>query len=344
MADAREPAASVRRTRGRPLLLAGLLLFGTFVGFGVVEGGLRARGFVPWEFLATERDEPALCEPDPALGWRNRPGRHVFPAFVPDAPATVVNIAPDGSRVTAPERKGGRPAFVMAGCSYTYGWGIDDAETYAWRLQQRFPELEVLNYGTPAYGTYQSLLRIEQVLAETPAPRYVFYGFIAAHEERNVASAEWLRVLALYNERGYATTPYVTWSPRGLVRHSPSSHWTLPGRESSAAITAAEELGMHWLARARTADRRRATEALLVEMNGAARQRGARFVVGLLEASGPTREHYAEFLMAQRIPFIDIAFPRTQAYKIAGEEHPNGAMNARWAESIEQAFAAWGWR
>ena len=38
----------------------------------------------------------------------------------------------------------------------TQGWAIDDNETYPWKLQKRYPSLNVLNYGTGGYGSYQS--------------------------------------------------------------------------------------------------------------------------------------------------------------------------------------------
>ena len=47
--------------------------------------------------------------------------------------------------------------------------------------------------------------------------------------------------------------------------------------------------------------------------------------------------------MRQRIPFLDVAFPRTADTKIAGEEHPNGKMNGRWAENMARAFQIWKW-
>jgi hypothetical protein len=57
----------------------------------------------------------------------------------------------------------------------TNGYGLSDSDTFTWKLQRSHPEVAVVNFGTAAYGTFQSLLRIERTLDETPPPRFVLF-------------------------------------------------------------------------------------------------------------------------------------------------------------------------
>src|SRR6185437_5462925 len=93
-------------------------------------------------------------EPDPALGWKNREGH--FDMASPGRPPFRYTNWSQGRRATS-EREmldDPRPRVVFVGDSYVYGYGLGDADTFAWRFEQRHPELQVSNYGTPGYGTY----------------------------------------------------------------------------------------------------------------------------------------------------------------------------------------------
>ena len=95
------------------------------------------------------------------LGWTNRPGAHI------DAPWWTATFWTDGSRPTRPDpATTARDVILVLGCSYTQGYGVGDADTFAWKLQQRFPRYDVRNFGTGGYGTYQSLLRFRRMVRQ----------------------------------------------------------------------------------------------------------------------------------------------------------------------------------
>ena len=121
---------------------------------------------------------------DTELGWINNPGGHV------DGDFGRATFEPDGSRRTKrhPIDKP-RDVVLVLGCSYTLGFGVDDQDTFAWKLQERFPDFDVENFGTAAYGTYQSLLRFRRFLREGhPAPAVVVFGFAEFHGARDRAT------------------------------------------------------------------------------------------------------------------------------------------------------------
>ena len=114
---------------------------------------------------------------DPILGWKNNPGIHAseewFYAFQ--------TVWPDGRRATRPVA-GPAPSktreVILLGCSFMAGYGVSDSETVGWLLDASFNDLEFSNYATTAYGTYQSLLLLEDLLDNGQKhPYLVIYGF-----------------------------------------------------------------------------------------------------------------------------------------------------------------------
>ncbi len=303
----------------------------------IAEAGPRLLGRHPWRYSEAERNEPALVEPDPFFGWVNKPGHWVLPPHLAGgAPRMVTNLA-DYSRTTgtASDPPPGRVVFV--GCSVTNGYGLSDADTFTWKIQQSHPEMHVINFGTAAYGTYQSLLRMERELVQSPPPRLVVYGFITQHEARNVATYDWLRGLALTSNRGHVAPPYVTLGPAdGLLRHPPEAFSIWPLADRSVVIRMGGDAYMHLVTWGRGQEGPEATKRLIAEMNSLARRRATRFAVAFLVAEDGKKEAYTTFFAEHGIPYVDCVEPRTEDNRIPGEGHPNGKVNSVWAQCISE--------
>src|SRR5262249_3793554 len=155
----------------------------------------------------------------------NRPGAHI------DAPFWKASFWNDASRRTrATESIAAREVVLVLGCSYTQGYGVADSDTFAWKLQQRFPEFDVRNFGTGGYGSYQSLLRFRRLLRKGIVPKTVIYGFGDFHGVRDRATQSWM------NQRGNARAfvpPHVDLQdgrlvelPGKLIPMSAASMWS----------------------------------------------------------------------------------------------------------------------
>jgi hypothetical protein len=305
----------------------------------LAEALLRMAGHAPDRFEHPNPHEPIIHEPDPALGWRSRPGRHRFPPYrLPGTPFHKT-ILPDGRRATAHEERSGRPELVVVGCSYSLGWAVDDADTWAWRLQERLPELRVLNFATAGYGTYQSLLTLERVLPELSRPEWVVYGMIQHHKERNVADADWLRTLDRVARDGPAAVPWVSVDEEGeLVRHPPRRYPRPPLHGVSALVRFATRLYLERNAR-EEAGKREITERLLLEMQRFAADHGARFAVALLEFPDARKEAAVrDFLGESGIPVLDCSRRLGPGLRVPGEGHPNARMHGFWGDCIAAAL------
>jgi hypothetical protein len=329
---------------GRRLLFAfGTAAVTVVIATGTVETLVRLSGRRPWTPLHQARESEATYEPDPVLGWRAKPGRYARFRMIRELGTTTVSFLTGGRRATGPHRQDPSAQLLTVGCSFTEGWGLNDWETYPWLVQERFPFVEVSNFGGAGYGTYQSLLRLEQLLdEESPRPRIVVYGFIDDHERRNVAPFAWLKGLSLVARLGTVRVPYCTIRPDGtLVRHPPEGFPTWPLHDVLAAVAFAEESWKTFAARGRESQGPAVTRALLVEMAQLARRRGAQFVVALLAAKNSNQEAYRAFAREADINLADCTSPMfgTREMQLAGEQHPNQAMNRIWAVCLGKHLA-----
>jgi hypothetical protein len=75
-----------------------------------------------------------------------------------------------------------KPFITAVGCSFTWGHGVSNDETYA-RILETELGTKVHNYAMGSYGTVQSLKMLEKF---GPGSDLVIYGFIDEHVRRNV--------------------------------------------------------------------------------------------------------------------------------------------------------------
>ncbi len=73
--------------------------------------------------------------------------------------------------------------ILNIGCSYTWGDGINNEETYA-SLLEKSTKLKVYNIGLPSYSTVTSFLRFKEFVHLKP--KIIIYGYIEDHLERNI--------------------------------------------------------------------------------------------------------------------------------------------------------------
>ena len=322
-------------TQGRALLL----IVSVVISLAVAEGAARLRGFEPWTYLPTDQHEPTIFEYDPVLGWKAVTGDYIDPPYDPTASATHISIIRGSGRRTSEGQSDvhtSRPKMFFVGCSFTMGWAINDEDTFPWKLQAQFPSYEVLNYGVAGYGTYQSLLVLERELPQLRDVKVVVYGFIDNHEDRNVATANWMEWLSSYSHRHQLDFPFVTVDRDGkLRRHRPVSYPRLPFRENLAIVALMEKALGKFEARGRDTQGRAATQQLILEMKKVSERNGAEFVLTLLDDSKEAEASYKEFARKSNVRVADCDIPEDIGdLAVPGEGHPNGKANTLWAQCI----------
>lgn len=115
-------------------------------------------------------------------GIPNAKRRYVNPDF-----DVVMHFDDEGWRVVQPrppENPKGEIWFL--GCSYTFGFGVDDNETFVALLAaEPWSRYRVRNFAHASWGTANAYLALREKLAAATLPTCVFYGWIGHHAVRN---------------------------------------------------------------------------------------------------------------------------------------------------------------
>ena len=144
---------------------------------------------------------------DPVVGYSCVPGVHHIALVKGLARLDLrVTIGDDGYRITSRSPAApGTPELWISGCSYTWGLGVNDEETFAWLVQAALPSLRVRNLGGSGYGTLQALLQLRHAEERgLPLPKIAVVVYNDFHLERNVAAPHYLRMM---NDSGPAFGP-----------------------------------------------------------------------------------------------------------------------------------------
>lgn len=94
-----------------------------------------------------------------------------------------------GRRVTPISDGKPQAELLLFGCSYTFGHGLEDQETWAWKLGELLgPQWRIRNYAYNGFGPQQMLTLLEEGLVEPPsAPRRAALFLAIEHQIRRNA-------------------------------------------------------------------------------------------------------------------------------------------------------------
>ena len=172
------------RPVARRLAFVGLTLL-LFVGGA--EVALRVAG-VPKRDSAREFTHNEIY-------WVQPPNQHLEPVTHKESGGTF-RVSTDANGLRAPlhsqEKPEGTLRVMTLGCSTTFGWGVNDEETYPYLLEQNLKaaghNVEVINGGQPGYSSFQGLWLWQKTLAAYK-PDLVIFGYIV-QDSRAVAYSD----------------------------------------------------------------------------------------------------------------------------------------------------------
>ena len=309
-------------------------------------------GFVYKDALGEQRHLP-----DPEIGWvlSSAPIKSPHRPVAEDG-SVIFDVSysiASGQRSTS-KRKMMGPAVICTGCSFTFGHGLPDEDTWPWLLQERLPDYQVLNVASMAYGTDQALLAAErQVSRSAVSARVVVLGFCDFQIDRNRSSQGWLVHLypfgkPLYLMKGAAP------EFKGLVRF-----YSLPGIFAKSALAShisnrlANE--RRKITPYQSDDARELTAKLIIQWARQFQSKGIDLVVVILPwkgdhspASTTNRTYIIESLRAAKIATFVPCIPRLPNGKIDGDlfwisekdRHPNRNYNKLIAAQISDFLQA----
>lgn len=260
---------------------------------------------------------------DGELGWINSPAAHNL-----TWDSGPVTFLADGSRKTGEEQvHDTRPILLVLGCSFTQGLGVSDPETYSWKLQERFPDFHVINFGTGGYSTYQSLLRFRRFV-KTSTPAVVVFGFGEFQGVRDRATRSWM-----YGMNLPFLPPHVDLRDGRLVEFplTPLPEFAAE-RFSAAAHVLVETYFERWVYAADDDETLAVHHAALRLLRDEVAHQGARFLIANLWATQSTLPAWRTFFHDARFQVAECVTPDTPG------GHPDAFWNAHHAECIDRAL------
>jgi hypothetical protein len=286
---------------------------------------------------------------DQYLGWQNRPGVKQSFRIDGEQPFTVT-ILKNGGRLTsnphASRRNVHRRDLIFVGCSFTHGFGLNDEETYAWKVQAALPNWKVHNFGVNSYGTCQSYMLLQRLFErERWYKPVVIYGFIDPHEDRNVADYLWHYALSTASSTGNVSLPSCMLNSSGsIVFNDLRPYPQFPLRQTLATIPIFEKIYAKLVNASLASQKQRITEQALIEIEQLTAAQSGLFGVLLFYPDKGQSKHYQQFLEKRGTPVI--AFNPSDRNNIGpltkSDRHPNGRMTDLISEKVVQFVASLG--
>lgn len=146
------PVANPNRARRlRHAIIASL--FGIILALFLLEGLLSfdPLGFVHFrdQVVLSSRSIPS------AAGWTYAPGVYTLVR-------NTVTMLDDGTRLVPDTNASAAKTLVFVGDSITFGYGVDDDETFANRIALALPDVHVYNTGITGYNSTNVLREVQQ--------------------------------------------------------------------------------------------------------------------------------------------------------------------------------------
>lgn len=278
------PRSGARWSWVSNVLLSALSLL---VVVGAGEGLLRL--FFSERLMIHEEERALLYRHDPKLGWFPRENSRT--SFTGSRTITVAHNS-RGFR-DREHLLDGKPALLVLGDSFVWGYDVEAHERFTDKLQSRLPEWNVYNIGVSGYGTDQELLLLMDQF-DYYRPKLVFLVFCSYNDEQDNESNS-------IGQGGYYK-PYFTVNGQKLVPQGmpvPTSLTYFGRKHPSLARSYVVRLLIRAAApRLVTVDN--PTMAILRRMNQFVRQNGSLLAVGL-EQPHPALEH---FFQVEGVPYL----------------------------------------
>ncbi len=160
----------------------------------LAEAVLRLLGYEHYQQVAysitSEPASPLLADSD--LGLRLNPGN--FSVTINDSLTYFASHLENGTRKNSKDTLNEQlPELHLHGCSFTYGMGVNNEETFAFLLQEKIKsQYKIINHAVPAYGNIQGFLKTKnQIKNREKKPNTIMAFYANFHDERNAMNSSY---------------------------------------------------------------------------------------------------------------------------------------------------------
>jgi len=145
----------------------------------------------PPEAITRHVYDRVFFRPDSVTGYTNVPGIHNISLVGKSGTwkcRAVINH--DGYRTNSahPESYAGKPEAWMFGCSITWGFPLNNEDSFPWLMQAEMPNVYIRSLAEHGYGNAQALLQLQNAIdRQTKLPVVAVFNYNPFHRDRNVA-------------------------------------------------------------------------------------------------------------------------------------------------------------
>ncbi len=301
---------------------------------------VRKMGFKPWR-PAKEKIKVShgshLVQIDPQLGYVTLKGN--FEITLADGYVFTVTNRRNGERITKPaegyESNEMLPQIWIFGCSFTFGWSLNDSQTYPWILQEKLPQKNIFNFGNIGYGTLQSIVYFKELLKKEKKPEVVVYAYASFHDERNTFLRKRRQAVGPANELGPFRQPFARFDKSGNLIYSMTdvTYHEVPFSRQSAFVRLLEDKFNSL--EDKFVHSKKITKQLIFEFHQLAKENGIRFVIAGIDSES---RDMLDWLMKQGIETVDISvdLSKKEYRNWPHDSHPNAAANQYYAQHLEE--------
>lgn len=151
---------------------------------------LRILGYRPYANhdykVSSTPSKPYIA--DKTFGIRLNEG--VFTLTLNDAIEFTATHQANGERKVPGSELSDNPEILFLGCSFTYGYGVNDDETFPAIVQKKHKDWRISNAAVVGYGTTQHLLQLRERLEQNP-PECVILSLSSVHFMRTILSQQY---------------------------------------------------------------------------------------------------------------------------------------------------------
>jgi hypothetical protein len=201
------------------------LIFPIFLSTTSAEIILRVAGYKPWQIEnlnVTVEPKGNFFTKDAELGYKHLPGK--FKLTLNGNYSFNATHLNNSLRITHPlntyNLQSNKPEIWIFGCSFTYGWSLNNNETYPWLLQAKFPNYEIVNFGVNGYGTLHSLIQFKQALQQGKKPKIAVIAYAGFHDRRNALLRARSKQMVAWNKLGILFQPDARLTDNGGFSYS----------------------------------------------------------------------------------------------------------------------------
>jgi len=319
------------------------IIFLVLLLLGGLEAVLRIKGKKPQTPKREESEiipQGSYYKADPVLGFKHSPGRYSL--FIKNRFHFISTHDRNGLRVDEPDHncfEDPRPQIWVFGCSYTYGWLVENDESYPALLQKKMPEFRVINFGVNGYGTLQSYLQCKKFLEEGYRPVLAIHGHCGFHKKRNTVERSWKKERASLKR----ATPFII--PAGRlsvdgqlqIKYDDTSYRGVPFSSHSSLLNIIET--RYNLFKDNRLKSEEVTDKILVNFNNLCKEHGVKFLIAVIRNRLDTAnmlEKYKSYGLSVINIDLDGSKKSFEHTHLPYDSHPSRLAHRKYADALTE--------